>query len=65
MKKNKINIMIIGDGEVGKTSILSKFDNRQFSKGHVRTVGLDQVRTVYKTEDGKEELEVKLWDTAG
>ena len=28
MKKNKINIMIIGDGEVGKTSILSKFDNQ-------------------------------------
>ncbi len=35
MEKNKnINIMIIGDGSVGKTSILSNFDNRKFSKGH-------------------------------
>lgn len=57
--------MIIGDGAVGKTSILNWYDTRKMNKNHIRTVGLDSVRTTHKTRDGKTELDVKLWDTAG
>ena len=57
--------MIIGDGEVGKTSILNWYDTRKFNKNHIRTVGLDSVRTMHSTKDGEAQLEVKLWDTAG
>lgn len=57
--------MIIGDGAVGKTSLLNYFDTRKFNKNHIRTVGLDSVKTTHKTRDGQQELEVKLWDTAG
>ena len=60
-----MNVIIIGDGEVGKTSILNWYDNRKFNKNHIRTVGLDSVRKIYKTRDGAAELDVKLWDTAG
>lgn len=63
--KKKVNIMIIGDGAVGKTSLLSFFDTRKFNKNHIRTVGLDHVKCNHATADGQCELEVKLWDTAG
>ena len=58
-----MNIMMIGDGEVGKTSILKWFDKRKFNANHIRTVGLDFIK-VNKIIDGNE-IEVKLWDTAG
>jgi GTPase SAR1 family protein len=57
--------MFIGDGAVGKTSLISQFDTRKFNKNHIRTVGLDSVKVNYTTLDGQCELEVKLWDTAG
>jgi len=42
-----VNIIIIGDGAVGKTSILNYFDTRKFNKNHIRTVGLDSVKTMH------------------
>ena len=58
-----MNIMMIGDGAVGKTSILKWFDKRKFSQAHVRTVGLDFIK-INQTIEGTE-VEIKLWDTAG
>ena len=49
--ERKVNIMIIGDGNVGKTSILNRFDNRKFNKNHIRTAGLDYVKYKYDTAD--------------
>ncbi len=47
--------MMIGDGEVGKTSILKYFDKRKFNQAHIRTTGLDQISVNYTTkEDGQE-----------
>jgi Ras-related protein Rab-1A len=63
--KKKVSIIIIGDAAVGKTSILNWYDTRKFNKQHIRTVGLDSVRTEHKTRDGEAKLDVKLWDTAG
>ena len=57
--------MFIGDGAVGKTSLISQFDTRKFNKNHIRTVGLDAVKVAYTQKDDNVELEVKLWDTAG
>lgn len=53
-KKNnkKVSVIIIGDAAVGKTSILNWYDTRKFNKQHIRTVGLDSVRTSHKTRDG-------------
>lgn len=67
LKMNKAkqqNIIFLGDGMVGKTSICQWFDSRQFQKDHIMTVGVDFVRTKHTTKDGVE-LDVKIWDTAG
>ena len=55
--------MMIGDGEVGKTSILKWYDKRKFNQAHIRTGGLDQI-SVTRTIDGNE-FKVVFWDTAG
>ena len=59
-----MSIIIVGDGKVGKTSILKRFDKRQFQPQHIRTIGVDFIATQYKSDDGTE-VQVKLWDTAG
>ena len=59
-----MNIIIVGDGKVGKTSILKRFDKRQFQPAHIRTIGVDFIQAQYKAKD-ETEVQVKLWDTAG
>ena len=65
MSNKRINIMFIGDGAVGKTSLISQFDTRKFKKEHIRSIGIDSIRVNYTTLEDKYECEVKLWDTAG
>ena len=61
--KKKISIIVIGDGEVGKTSLLKSFDNKKFTNQHIKTVGVDFIKTNVEIEGTP--VEVKLWDTAG
>jgi GTPase SAR1 family protein len=65
MSNKRINIMFIGDGAVGKTSLINQFDTRKFKKEHIRSIGIDSIRVNYTTQEDKYECEVKLWDTAG
>ena len=41
MNAFKLSIIIIGDGEVGKTSILKVYDGKNAPTSHMRTVGVD------------------------
>ena len=61
--KKKMHVMILGDGAVGKTSILKMYANNTFTNQHIRTVGLDFITTQYKR--GEHVYDVKIWDTAG
>jgi len=66
MSNNKAaqqTIIIIGDSSVGKTSIVTRFDSRNFNKDHISTVGVDFIR--HKRTIDNRELTVKIWDTAG
>ena len=40
---NKCNIMMIGDGAVGKTSLLKMYSEGVFGESHMATLGLDYV----------------------
>jgi GTPase SAR1 family protein len=48
LKSHKMSIIIIGDGEVGKTSILKYFDKKKAPTAHIRTVGVDFI--LHKTQ---------------
>ena len=59
----KVQLLVIGDGAVGKTSILSRFAQDKFSPQYLATLGID-----FFTKDvmiDKEIIHIKIWDTAG
>lgn len=61
--KKKISIIVVGDGEVGKTSLLSCYDGKEFTNQHLKTVGVDFIWKDMVIEQTP--VRVKLWDTAG
>ena len=56
--------MLIGDGGVGKTSIMKRYVNKKFDPHKIATSGVDFCAVKYTSESG-EECRVKIWDTAG
>ena len=62
--KKTIQIIILGDGAVGKTAILSQYQEKRFDEEHKITLGLDFITKKYVGKDGNE-YSVKIWDTAG
>ena len=60
----KLNLNMLGDDTVGKTTLVRKMDNKQYSKSHIRTTGLDSIRFEYTAKDGVK-LNCRLVDTAG
>ena len=65
MNKRQIQLIILGDGAVGKTSLINQYTNKQFSEEHLTTLGLDFATRKYQTKSDGSEIPVKIWDTAG
>ena len=59
----KVKIMLIGNSNVGKTSIIKRYCKNIFSKSHISTVGIDLETKNIKI--GKQIINLQLWDTAG
>ena len=60
------NILIIGDGAVGKTSLMNVNAGKGFSEAHMATLGLDFVaQDVTPSQNPSFSFNVKIWDTAG
>jgi small GTP-binding protein len=56
-------VVIIGDGNVGKTSILNRFCSNEFNNNELATIG-GGFRRITKTINGKK-FKFELWDTPG
>ena len=66
VEKRKMDIILIGDSQVGKTSMLKQFDKKQFNKEAISTIGVDYINRKFKPKaDPEKEINVKVWDTAG
>ena len=63
-KKPQVQIIILGDGAVGKTSIIKRYANAEFDEEHITTLGLDFVTRDFTPAQGSD-VKVKIWDTAG
>jgi Ras-related protein Rab-1A len=57
-------VIITGDAGVGKSSLMVRFSDDQFSDGHITTIGVD-FRTKLVTDVGGHHVKVQIWDTAG
>jgi small GTP-binding protein len=56
-------ILMIGDSNVGKSSILLKYTHDNFNNEHLTTIGLDFHVKYLKLND--KNIKLQLWDTAG
>jgi len=56
-------ILMIGDPSVGKSSLLLRYADNQFTSNFISTIGVD-----YKEKDlqvGPNKVKIQIWDTAG
>uniref|UniRef100_A0A087Y4Y0 Ras-related protein Rab n=2 Tax=Poecilia formosa TaxID=48698 RepID=A0A087Y4Y0_POEFO len=64
MKEHLLKILIIGDGNVGKSSFVHRYVSGQFNRTYKMTVGVDfSLKTLHWSD--KEKVRVQLWDVAG
>jgi small GTP-binding protein len=59
----KAKFIIVGEGRVGKTSILSQYQNSSFQTEYQSTTAPDKV--IKKIKINGQELTLEIWDTAG
>jgi len=58
-----LKLVLIGDSGVGKTNILSRYNNNEFSLVTQPTVGVEFGNKIIKKEN--KSIKLQLWDTAG
>ena len=59
-----IKIGLLGDSMVGKSTIVTKFINLDYTENLLATIGSDKYDTKFKLENGKT-IKLIIWDTAG
>lgn len=56
-------VIIVGDSGVGKSCLLNRYTDDQFTNEHYSTIGVDfKIKTI---EIGGKQIKLQLWDTAG
>ena len=63
-KVNKINLITLGDSQVGKTSLIFRYIDNSFSTNYLSTIGIDS-KFKNETLSNGEIVYVKISDTAG
>lgn len=67
MSKSKtlpiFKVVVAGDGEVGKTTLIRRFATGKFDKSRVMTIGVDFQTHVVTL--GVREVKLSIWDVAG
>jgi Ras-related protein Rab-21 len=61
---SQYKVVLLGEGRVGKTSLVSRFVNDQFSDTEVSTVQANMYNKKRVSIDGKP-VDISIWDTAG
>ncbi|MBY9018631.1 MAG: GTP-binding protein [Candidatus Lokiarchaeota archaeon] len=56
-------IIVVGDGGVGKTSLIKKFTEGSFEKEYIKTIGAQFSK--YESERNGDRIKLLFWDIAG
>ena len=60
---NKIKLIFVGEGAVGKTSLISQYVDKKFNEEYVMTVGRD--KATKDLEINGKAIKLEIWDTPG
>lgn len=58
-----LKILLVGDSTVGKTTLISKYVDNQFSPDHITTIGVEYKNKTIDLNGRKTNLQI--WDTSG
>ena len=59
----KIQIILVGESGVGKTSLIRRYTNNIFNSNHLETIGIEFYNKEEKIDN--KIIQIKFWDTAG
>jgi small GTP-binding protein len=62
-RKYRYKVTIVGDGKVGKTSLIKKYTEGSFKKEYIKTLGAQFY--AYETEINSDKIRLLFWDIAG
>jgi Ras-related protein Rab-23 len=60
-----LKVIVVGDGQVGKTSMITRFAKGIFTNEYKKTIGVDFLEKKLFIDSIGEEVTFLLWDTAG
>jgi len=60
-----LKLCVLGDGAVGKTSLIIRHVDKRFEEEYKPTIGFDIALKTMKVEEGGIEAELLIWDIAG
>ena len=63
LRRTVLPLMLLGDGQVGKTSLILKLTGNEFNDSQLTTVGKESY--IYQVNLHGYNLKMKIWDTAG
>jgi small GTP-binding protein len=58
-------VIIVGNGQVGKTSMITRFAKGQWTDSYKKTIGTDFMERDMMIKSRGESVRMMLWDTAG
>ena len=58
-----MQVLIVGNGAVGKSSMIQRYCRGTFTKSYKKTIGVDFLEKQLRVQG--EEVRLMLWDTAG
>ena len=61
--RRKIQLLLLGDGAVGKTCLLKRYNENTFTTHHLVTIGIDFISKEMTIDEKR--ITLKVWDTAG
>lgn len=63
--EDSIKVIVVGDGNVGKTSMLRRFVRGEFVDQYKKTIGAEFLEKEVYVRDLNQSVTLMLWDTAG
>ena len=63
--EDSLKVVVVGDGNVGKTSMLQRFCKNAFTEQYKKTIGAEYMEKEVFVPATQSSAKLMLWDTAG